>query len=85
MEGFSPPPSTKEVLNMKYYVIKTTKGWIEYKKYKCIDGWSKDKQECWQFSKVGAEKIAKRLNEQCGYEKQSYPKSIHFNILKVGG
>lgn len=36
---------------MKFYVIKTTKNGIEYKKYKCIDGWTKEKTASWQFSK----------------------------------
>ena len=44
---------------MKFYVIKTTKNGIEYKKYKCIDGWTKEKTASWQFSKQGAERIAK--------------------------
>ena len=60
----------------KYYVIKTTSKGVEYKKYKCIDGWSRDKSECWQFSKQGAKKIADRLNEQ-GY----IPLKVHYNIL----
>lgn len=63
---------------MKYYVIKTTKEGVQYKKYKCIDGWSKNKAECWQFSKVGAEKIAQRLNER-----ESIPYKVHFNTLAV--
>lgn len=68
---------------MKYYVIKTTKKGVEYKKYKCIEGWSKTPEGCWQFSKPGAKKIADRLNMLYGYEKQSYPKRIHFNILEI--
>lgn len=61
-----------------FYVIKTTKNGIEYKKYKCIDGWTKDKSECWQFSKSGAEKIAARLNER-----YAVPLKVHFNTLEV--
>lgn len=68
---------------MKYLVIKTTKHGIEYKRYKCIEGWSKHPDGCWQFSKAGAEKIAKRLNKEYDYEGQSYPKRVHFNILEV--
>lgn len=63
---------------MKYYVIKTTKYGVEYKKYKCIDGWTKDKSSCWKFSKQGADGIAKRLNEQ-----YAIPYKVHFNILKA--
>ncbi len=68
---------------MKYFVIKTTVNKVEYKKYKCIDGWSTDPNECWQFSKQGAEKIAKRLNDFYEVDNQPYPKSVHFNILKA--
>ena len=68
---------------MKYYVIKTTKRGVEYKKYKCIDGWSKTPEGCWQFSKAGAEKIVTRLNKIYDYEKQPYPKRIHFNLLEA--
>ena len=68
---------------MKYYVIKTTRNGIEYKRYKCIDGWSKEPTGCWQFSKQGAESIAKRLNEQFGFDNQAYPKKVHFNIKEV--
>ena len=64
---------------MKFYVIKTTKNGIEYKKYKCIDGWAKEKTTCWQFSKQGAERIAKRLNDSVkGYEHE-----IHYNVLET--
>lgn len=68
---------------MKFYVIKTTRKGIEYKRYKCIEGWSKTPDECWQFSKQGAEKIAERLNREYKYEQQSYPKRIHFSIKEV--
>ncbi len=67
----------------KYYVIKTTPSSVEYKKYKCIDGWSKTSEGCWQFSKAGAEGIAKRLNKTYEYERQGYPKKIHFNVTKA--
>ncbi len=68
---------------MKYFVTKTTAGKLEYKKYKCIDGWSTDPKECWQFSKSGAQKIADRLNEHYEFEQQTYPKKIHFNTMEV--
>lgn len=63
---------------MKFYVIKTTVHGIEYKRYKCIDGWSKDKTNCWQFSKQGAQRIADKLNDRYGIENK-----IHYNILSV--
>lgn len=67
----------------KYYVIKTTKRGIEYKKYKCIEGWSKTSDGCWRFSKAGADKIVKRLNKAYDYEGQSYPKRIHFSAIEI--
>lgn len=64
----------------KYYVIKTTKDGVLYKRYKCIDGWTRNKEICWQFSKQGAEKIAKRLNSFIP-EQQKY--KVHYNTLEV--
>ena len=61
---------------MKYFVIKTTKNGIEYKRYKCAEGWTKDKSICWRFSKQGAQKIADRLNEL-----YAIPYKVHYNIL----
>ena len=50
---------------MKYYIVKIneTLNTTEYKRYKCIDGWTLDKNICWQFSKQGAENIIKRLEK----------------------
>lgn len=62
----------------KYYVIKTTKDGVQFKKYKCIDGWTKNRNECWEFSKQGAEKIANRLNEQ-----NKEPHKTHYNTVEV--
>jgi len=45
----------------KYYIKKVHGNHIEYKRYKCTDGWSRDKIYCWKFSKQGAEKIVERL------------------------
>lgn len=51
---------------MKYYIRMTNKqfGTIQYKRYKCIDGWCKNKDLCWQFSKQGALKIIERLKRE---------------------
>lgn len=51
---------------MKYYIKRTNKqtGRIEYKRYKCIDGFCRDKSLCWQFSKQGALKIIERLKAE---------------------
>lgn len=65
----------------KYYVIKTTKNGIKYKRYKCIEGWSTDKSECWKFSKGGAEQIAKSLNDGIP---ESWQGKVHYNTLPVG-
>lgn len=61
----------------KYYVICTTAKGIKYKKYKCIEGWSNSKNDCWQFTKQGAETIAKRYNDK------NKDLKIHYNTLKV--
>lgn len=71
------------VNKMKYYVIRTTRNGVEYKRYKCIDGWKKEPIGCWQFTKQGAERIAKRLNEQVCFDSQPYPKRVHFSIKRV--
>lgn len=51
---------------MKYYIKKTNlqTGRVEYKRYKCIDGFDKDKTVCWQFSKQGALGIIERLKRE---------------------
>ena len=47
-------------MEAKYYVKKEYNGKILYKRYKCIEGWSADKNICWQFTKQSALKIAER-------------------------
>ncbi len=54
----------KKQTGMKYYIVKETKYGKEYKKYKCIDGFCKDKELCWKFSKQGALGIIGRLEKQ---------------------
>ena len=51
---------------MKYYIKKTNKqtGRVEYKRYKCSDGFDKNKEVCWQFTKQGASKIIERLKRE---------------------
>ena len=65
---------------MKYYVIKTTKNGVEYKRTKCLDYWTKDKSICWQFSKQGAERIAERLNNNIP---ANLIGKVHYNTLEV--
>ena len=57
---------------MKYFIRKTNKqlNTVEYKRYKCIDGFTKDKNLCWQFSKAGALRIIENL-------KNEYRRNIH--------
>lgn len=50
--------------DMKYYIVKETKFGKEYKRYKCIDGFSSNKDLCWKFSKQGALGIIERLKKQ---------------------
>lgn len=50
---------------MKFYVIRVNKKTKEkhYMKTKCVGGWLSSKENCWQFSKQGAKRIAKRYSE----------------------
>lgn len=67
---------------MKYYIRKTNKqtGRVEYKRYKCIDGFTTNKDLCWQFSKQGAEKIIERLK----VEYSANIKNLEFDMVEVG-
>lgn len=51
---------------MKYYIVKVNHqlGTVQYKRYKCSDGFCDNKALCWQFSKAGAEKIIERLKRE---------------------
>lgn len=64
----------------KYYVIKTTKDGIEYKRTKCLDYWSRTKEGCWQYSLQGAKQISDRLNSQLA---PYWRNKIHYNYIKV--
>lgn len=57
---------------MKYYIKKINHqlGTVEYKRYKCSDGFTNNKAICWQFSKQGALKIIERLKDE-------YRRNIH--------
>lgn len=50
----------------KVYIRKTNlkTGRIEYKQYKCSDGFNPNRAICWKFSKRGAEKIIERLKHE---------------------
>ena len=50
----------------KYYIKMTNKhtNIVKYKRYKCIDGFSTNKEECWKFSKQGALGIIERLKKE---------------------
>lgn len=47
----------------KYYVIRTDKNGIKYKRTCTLDYWSNTPQGCWQYSKQGAKNIAERYNK----------------------
>lgn len=66
---------------MKYYIKKINKQFnsIEYKQYKCIDGWNRNKNKCWQFSRKGAEKIITRLR----YEYRRNINNLEFEVEEV--
>lgn len=63
----------------RYFVIRTTKNGIEYKRTKTLDKWSKSPIGCWQFSEQGAEKIAKRMNEKIEPKNK---RLVHYNTLE---
>lgn len=66
----------------KFYVIKTTKDGVQYKRTKyCYDDWVKSPQGCWQFSEQGAKKIAARYNRNTP---ESMKSKVHYNVLEVG-
>ena len=48
---------------MKYYIVMERKGRKMYKKYKCIEGWAKNRDECWKFSKQGAKNIVEQYKK----------------------
>lgn len=50
----------------RYFIERTdtSTGKITYKQYKCIDGFSPYKFECWGFSKAGAMNIIKFLKDR---------------------
>jgi hypothetical protein len=46
----------------KCYVVMITDQNRWYKRYKTIDGWTKDKAEAWAFTERSAKDISARLN-----------------------
>jgi len=58
---------------MKYYIVKTNNqtGKKDYKRYKCISGFTTNRELCWKFSRQGALKIIKDLKREyrINYEK----------------
>ena len=70
----------------KYYVIRTTKKGIEYKRTKTRDYWSKNPEGCWQYSKQGATQIADRYNHQVNpHNEPWYSIGVHYSIKEVQG
>ena len=68
----------------KYYVIRTTRTGIMYKRTKCLDKWSRTPEGCWQYSKQGAQKIADRLNAHVNPRGDPWWKiGIHYSIKEV--
>ena len=61
---------------MKYYIKMFNKqtGKTKYKRYKCIDGFTENKDLCWQFSKQGAQKIIERLTDK---DRSEYRRNLH--------
>lgn len=50
-------------MNKHYFIRRTSlrTGRIDYKKNSCVDGWSNNKAQCWQFSRSGATRIVRDL------------------------
>lgn len=48
---------------MKFYIKKINHQFdtVEYKQYKCCDGFNQNKNTCWKFTKQAALKIIQRL------------------------
>ena len=68
----------------KYYVIRTTKSGIMYKRTKTLDKWSSNPECCWQYSRQGAQRIADRLNERENPRGEPWWKvGIHYSIKEV--
>ena len=63
--GAAKPPQ-KGITMKRYYIKKINhiSGTIEFKRYKCIEGFSKNKEECWQFTKQGAVKVIEGLKRE---------------------
>ena len=61
---------------MKYYIKMYNKQFnrTKYKRYKCIDGFSENKELCWKFSKQGALKIIERLTDK---DRSEYRRNLH--------
>ena len=55
---------------MKCLITRTIGKETSFKRYKTIEGWSKNPEECWKFSKQGAKKIVDGLN--AGAEKSKF-------------
>lgn len=71
---------------MKYLIVRIIGEETTYKRYKTIDGWSRNPEECWQFSRQGAKKIVEGLN--AGAEKSKFYKAMphkmpHYSIMEV--
>ena len=72
---------------MARYLVKRTIGEeITYKRYKTIDGWSRNPEECWGFSYLGAKRIVEGMN--AGAEKSKFYKVMpekmpHYSIMEV--
>lgn len=68
----------------KFYVIRTTKKGIEYKRTKTLDNWSKIPEGCWQYSKQGAKQIADRYNKSINPHGEAWWKiGTHYSIKEA--
>lgn len=71
-------------LPKKYYVIRTTKHGVEYKRTKTLDYWSKTPDGCWQYSKQGAKNVADKYNTMVNPKNEPWHGvGVHYSIKEV--
>ena len=72
--------------NHHYFIRRTSlrSGRVDYKKNKCVDGWSNIKSKCWQFSRSGAMRIINDLQQYADRTK-NHPASYRYVYDLVEG
>lgn len=73
--------------NTHYFIRRTSlrTGRVEYKKNKCVDGWSNIKAQCWQFSRSSAKQIVSDLQKFSGNNYYQYLYDLVEGTLPYSG